>query len=101
MKRFLILLTLLATFVGGPALALEDSKPFTLHSAVTANGNGTTIDVSRYSSVGLDVAITNTATVTINARPSPDGTFRALSCTNATTGASTSAVTASANLQCN
>jgi hypothetical protein len=34
------------------ASALEDSRPFTLHSGATANGNGTTIDVSRYTGRG-------------------------------------------------
>ncbi len=87
---------------GSSAWALEDTKSVTVYNAVTANNTGASaiLDVSRYDSVGIGVDITNTATVSFEARATPDGTFRAIRCTNVSDGNASTSVTASAVLQC-
>lgn len=86
MKKFfsIVLLVLLAAF---PAYALEETKQLKLQDAATATGNGTTMVVAPYTSIALQVTISDTATVTFEA--TQDGTTWAS--TVCTSSASTSA----------
>lgn len=94
-----IILVLLLMF-SSPVLALEQTSPVIFHSGATANGNGTTQSVSGYTTLGVDIDITNTATVTIKGRSTPSGTFRDLQCVNSADGVTGAAYTASANVKC-
>ncbi len=99
MKLFSALGVILA--LASPVWALEDSKPGLLFSNATANATSPSLEVKDYASTGLGVDISGTATVTIQARTSPDGTYRNILCRDTAAGVDVSAVTASANLQCN
>lgn len=82
------------------AWALEQTSPVIFQSGATANGDGTTQSVSGYTTLGLDIAITNTATVTIKGRSTPSGSFSDVRCTNSADGVTSASVTASANIKC-
>jgi hypothetical protein len=75
--------------------------PVTLQSSATTNATGTVVDVARYVTIGLDISITNTATVTFQARSSSGGTYTAIQCVNLETGVTVTTATASMQVQCN
>ena len=94
-------IVVLALLCASPAWALQDMAPVTLHSSATTNTDGTVVDVSRYSSIGLDISITNTATVTFQSRSSSGGTYQSLQCMNMATGELVTTATSSMHVQCN
>lgn len=103
MKYALKILSLCAMVLlwSSPSWALQDMAPVTLQSSATTNATGTVVDVSRYASIGLDIAITNTATVTFQSRSSTGGTYTAMQCVNLETGETVTTATASMQVQCN
>ncbi len=92
-----ISLTLL--FFSCPAWAIEEFGKVTLHDGTIANSDGAIVPVIHYGTLGLDVTITNTATVTFQGR-STDGTFKNIRCLNTATGDIGATATASGNYQC-
>lgn len=94
-----ILLSILL-LASSPAWALQETKPIKFQNGATTNATGDIHSVSGYSTLGLDIAITNTATVTVQGRSTPSGTFRDVQCTNSADGATGSAFTSSANIKC-
>lgn len=100
MKKIAVLSLLIWVLAALQAWAVETPYPITLQSAATADGAGTAIIVKNYDIVGLDVGITNTATVTIQGRSSLGGTYQNIICKNRSTNDQTAVVSASANLQC-
>lgn len=87
--------------LGPPAWAQERYSSATLQSAAVATGDGTVMNVSTFSSVGVTVTIATTATVTFEV--SQDGAnWASRACTSvaATNGALVTTATATGTFQC-
>jgi hypothetical protein len=96
MKYCVALLSLVLLLIASPVMAATT----TLQSAVAATGNGTILNVSPYTSLGVQVTITNTAAVTFEI--TVDGsTWNAKLCTLASDGSTTTTPSASGFYQCN
>lgn len=100
MRRYILGIIFLMGLTSGPSFALENARYVTLHSGATADGDGTPIPVDGFNVLGLDIAITNTATVTVKGRSSLTGNYSDVNCHSRAANTSTSAATASANFQC-
>ncbi|MEQ1844158.1 MAG: hypothetical protein ABL983_01105 [Nitrospira sp.] len=85
---------------GGGGSGGETTQLVIFQNAATADGDGTAYVTRGYDILGLDIAITNTATVTIQGRSSSDGTYRNVVCYNRTTPTVSVTTTTSANFQC-
>lgn len=93
MKKWIGLIVVLV-LAAAPAWALEEFKPLaTLQDAAVATGNGTALDVALYNSVGLEVTIATTATVTFEG--TVDGSTWASTVCTATSNTSATLVTSS------
>lgn len=99
LRLLLVPLVLLALTVPASAQSLlRDSDISTLQNAVAATGNGTAMTVTGYSTVGAELTISGSATVTWEG--SVFATFVAIPCTNKTTGTSATTATASGSYTC-
>jgi|CXWL01.1.fsa_nt_gi hypothetical protein len=83
----MVIIALLLVLLAGPAWAIEEFTGVILHSGAIANGTGATVPVTHYGTAGLDVAITNTATVTFKSRSAGTHTYKDIRCLNTATGA--------------
>lgn len=101
MKRFHIALGLVLLLVSvAPAWALEEPETASLQSSAASDGNGTAVSVTRYATIGLDVEVTNTATVTFEGRSALASSFSSMRCTNRATGSVSTTATATGNYEC-
>jgi hypothetical protein len=101
MKKWITGLALLAVLAVSPAWAVEEFVTHTFQSAAGATGNGTALAVDRYSTLGMQVVISNTATVAFEA--TSDGTnWVAAVCVSigSTTGTLITSTTSSVVVQC-
>jgi len=92
----------LLIFTPSWSYALEDYAEVTLQNGVAIASNGTAITVNRYTSIALQVTITNTATVTFEG--STDGTtYASQTCTASdnTSGTLVTSTTTTGMYQCN
>lgn len=85
---------------GGGGSGGETTRLATFQDAATADGDGTAYITRGYDTLGLDITITSTATVTIQGRSSSDGTYRNVVCYNRTSEVFSTTTTTSANFQC-
>lgn len=100
-RRIAIVLGVLAIFHTSVfAQALEREVAVTLHSGATSNVDGALIPVRGYDVLGLDVAISGTATVTLQGKSSDTGAFQNVYCYNRAANTSSATTTAAASLQC-
>lgn len=102
MQWIMQLICLMMVLWTSPSWALEDYLEVTLHNAATATGNGTVVVVNRYTTISLQIDISNTATITFEA--SADGTtYATTTCTSvgSTSGTLVSTAAASGVYQCN
>ena len=100
MKRLLILLVLIGLVGVGPVYA-QSAKTHTFQDAAGATGNGTSLSVSGWATVGVQVVISATATVTFEATSDDSNWVSAICASSATPGLTTSTATASGLYQCN
>jgi hypothetical protein len=101
--RKIILGVLLGLILAGPVWAAEEFKPVhVFQDAAAATGNGTALAVAGWSTIGLQVVITDTATVTFEAT-TDDSNWVSAVCTSiaSTSGALVSSTTASGLFKCN
>lgn len=96
----MILLLLLAVLLAAPAWAIEEFTVVNLQSQAIADGAGSVAPVVHYGTVGLDVSITNTATVTFQGRSTGGQSFHDVRCINTATGTVSTTATSSGNYQC-
>lgn len=97
-----VMLAVLLLGLAGPVWALEDTRPVTLQDAAGATGNGTAISTAAYTSVALQVVISNTATVTFEGT-ADNSNWVSVVCTStaSTSGSLVTTATASGMYQCN
>lgn len=100
LTRALIALVLLLGV--SPAFAAESILVDTIQDT-TSTGSGNALDVEHFSSLGLKVTISDTATVTFKVSMDGVGTYSDLTCAliGDTTGAPVSSTTSSGEYQCN
>jgi len=102
MKQRVVWWMLVGLLCGSPAFAQELFETATLQNAAVATGNGTVLAVDRFTSVGLQVTIATTATVTFEV--TQDGTtWASATCVSVanTSGTLVSTATATGTYQCN
>lgn len=95
----LLLLAILADYTNSFAQTLFGTKESVLHSAATANGNGTAISVNGWATVTIQVSGLTTATVTAQVSNNTTDGWNSAPCI-ANDGTVTSALTANGSLQC-
>lgn len=99
MKR--LVWALVVVLCGHTAWALEEHRGVLLQDAATATGNGTAVDVSRYTTIGLDVVLASgSGTVTFEGRTDASASYSSIQCTNRATGSASTTATATGNYQC-
>lgn len=87
--------------LAAPALAVEDVRTnVTFQNGATADGNGTAISVRGFDVLGLDVSITNTATVTVQGKSTTSGTYTSVPCFDRGANAASPTATSTTNMQC-
>jgi hypothetical protein len=94
---------LLGLVLAGPVWAAEEYKPVhVFQDAASATGNGTALGVAGWSTIGLQVVISDTATVTFEAT-ADDSNWVSAVCTSiaSTSGALVTSATASGLFKCN
>lgn len=94
------LLTFLALWLMTSAAWAQSSAKVTLQTAAAAIGNGVTTSVKPYASIGLDISITGTATVTFEGHADAASGFQLVQCANATTGTVSTSTSASGLYHC-
>lgn len=100
MKRLVLLITLAVLLVAGQSYAIEQFEPVIFHNGTLFNDDGSTVTAAHYATLGMDVTITGTATVTFQARSHATETYRDIRCVNTATGAVGTSTAASGNFQC-
>ncbi len=95
-----VLMACLLLLAWSATWAVESTLDVSLQSGATADGSGVPIKVRGYSSLGLDISITNTATVTIQGRSYPANTYQNVPCYSRAANSTSAATAASGNLQC-
>jgi hypothetical protein len=101
--RKVVLGVLLGLILAGPVWAAEEFKPVhVFQDAVAATGNGTALGVAGWSTIGVQVVISDTATVTFEAT-TDDSNWLSAVCTSvgSTSGALVSTATSSGLYKCN
>lgn len=98
MKKWIVMLGGLVLLVGAVWAA---SQGTVLHDGATTNVDGAEILVTDANSIGLDVTISGTATVTFQIRADPNGSYTSLQCTNRSDGSGSATTTATGHFQCN
>jgi hypothetical protein len=101
MKKWVLTLLMALLMVAPTYAELEETKADILQNAAVATGDGTAIEVSRYTSIALQVTIADTATVTFEATQNGT-TWASAVCTSSasTSAALVTSATATGLYQC-
>lgn len=102
MKRVLLVLMLLAVLGPHSILHAQTARQvITLQNAATATGDGVNLGVAGWPTVGVQVVIADTATITFEGRVDETGSWVAAVCSDSATGTLSSTASASGLYQCN
>lgn len=86
--------------LAAPAWGLEEFRPTKLHTVAAVVGDGTLVDVTRYSAIGVDLTVSGTASVAFEGRLDVTTPWRSVRCLNLATGVIDVTAAASGSYHC-
>ena len=99
MRKFTVLAFVANLFLAYSVFA-QSWTPIVFHAGATADADGEELEVSHYSTVGVQIAGTFTATVNFEVRPRDSATWSSLLCTNTVDASQGTSSSSAATWQC-